>query len=113
MTTYRADANRTQRSRNVNTAESNPFRESSYRVYCAPCEEYKEFPPDGAAAILHANRHGCVICWTEANGRYIGAPAPENIPAPLATSDELLDLQDMPLDVWSAFARQTIAGEAL
>lgn len=82
----------------------------TYRVYCAPCEEYIDFASDGWDAVQHANRHGCVICWTEANGRYIGEPAPLAIPAPLATSDEILDLHDLSDDKWTIAFGSTVIG---
>lgn len=84
-------------------------KQRPYRVWCAPCEQYIDFAPDGWDAVEHANRHGAVIFWTEERGRFIGEPAPVHTPAPLATTDELLDLEDLSIGAWSSDLRRVIA----
>jgi hypothetical protein len=60
------------------------------------------FPSDGGQAVSHANRHGCTLEYTEAEGMYIGHPEPKHTPTPAITTDEILDYVDMPLDVVTA-----------
>lgn len=78
----------------------------SIRVYCAPHGETFIFPSDGMAAVMHANAHGRAVKYTEADGLFIGHPEPQHTPTPPITKDDIMDMEDMPLDVWSAFARE-------